>query len=382
MTSITRGQRALHAQFQPWSQYSFHTHLQSQLLPNRAQSQLFSTSGPRQQSRRPSSPSPTTTTVSIPSKTEINAPISTHPAALTAPSPLHPSAGAADKLKRYVEFGRAYVTFYKTGLKNVYRNYRASLPLRRKLGLPAYIPISPPRTSTRNSNNGGAPSITQASKLGRAQFQLVRRSARDVRRMIPFTMILIICGEFTPLIIPVFGSAITPATCRVPSQMGKERVAATARKLAALDVFVAENKDRSVHLFKAGGAEQLALLARRFADPAWVASAGSADVLRACAVFGLVKRHDRTAGESLAGLIYRPRLARYVEYLSIDDGMIRVGGGVSAMNATEVRVAVEERGGVDVSSGTQDRKRAEELERRWLEQWLAVRGNSSKSKKL
>jgi hypothetical protein len=200
--------------------------------------------------------------------------------------------------------------------------------------------------------------------------------------MIPFTMILIICGEFTPLIIPIFGSAITPATCRVPSQVEKERVAATARKLAALDAFVADDKDRSVHLLKAGGAEQLALLARCFADPVWVASAGSADVLRACAVFGLVKRHDRTAGESLVGLIYRPRLARYVEYLSIDDGMIRVGGGVSAMKATEVRIAVEERGGVDVSSGTQDRKRVEELERRWLEQWLAVRGNSSRSKKL
>ncbi|CAG8905155.1 unnamed protein product [Penicillium egyptiacum] len=381
MAGITRVQRALHFQFQPWNHYPFHAHLRSKLLPICAQS-LFSTSAPSQQSRGHSpSPSPTTTAVSTPSKTEINAPISTHPAAITTPSPLPSSAGATGKLRRYVEFGRAYVTFYKTGLKNVYRNYRASLPLRRKLGLPAYIPISPPRTRALNPNNGSAPSLAPKSKLGRAQFQLVRRSARDVRRMIPFTMILIVCGEFTPLIIPIFGSAITPATCRVPSQVEKERVAATARKLAALHVFVAENKDRSMHLLKAGDAEQLALLARSFADPVWVASAGSADVLRACAVFGLVKRHDRTAGESLAGLIYRPRLARYVEYLAIDDGMIRVGGGVSAMNATEVRIAAEERGGVDVSSGTQDRKRVEELERRWLEQWLSVRGDSPRSKK-
>ncbi|KAJ5510849.1 hypothetical protein N7453_002952 [Penicillium expansum] len=381
MASITRGQRALHAQFQPGNHSRFHSHLQSQSLPICMRSQLFSTSAAIQQSRRPSPSPPTTTIVSVPSKSEINAPISTHPAPLTTPSPLSPSAGVADKLKRYVEFGRAYVTFYKTGLKNVYHNYRASLPLRRKLGLPAYIPISPPRTSTHNNNNRSAPSITKESKLGRAQFQLVRRSARDVRRMIPFTLILIVCGEFTPLIVPIFGSAITPATCRVPSQVEKERVAATARKLAALDVFVTENKDRSVHVLKAGGAEQLGLLAGCFADSVWVAGASSADVLRACAIFGLVKRHDKTAGESLAGLIYRPRLARYAEYLAIDDGMIRVGGGVRAMNATELRIAVEERGGVDVSSGTQDRKRVEELERRWLEQWLAVRGNSPKSKK-
>ncbi|KAJ5154110.1 uncharacterized protein N7500_009549 [Penicillium coprophilum] len=377
MAGITRGQRVLHTRFQSWNHLYFHP--QSQ-LPICAQSQLFSTSAPNQQFRRASPSPPPTTTVSIPSKTEINAPTSTHPAPLTTPPPLNPSAGAADKLKRYVEFGRAYVTFYKTGLKHVYHNYRASLPLRRKLGLPAYIPVSPPRTSTHN--NRGAPSITQESKLGRAQFQLVRRSARDVRRMIPFTLILIVCGEFTPLIVPIFGSAITPATCRVPSQVEKERVAATVRKLAALDAFVAENKDRSVHLLKAGSEKQLALLARSFADPVWVAGASSADVLRACAVFGLVKRHDKTAGESLAGLIYRPRLARYVEYLAIDDEMIRAGKGVSAMNATEVRIAVEERGGLDVSSGTQDRRRVEELERRWLEQWLTVRGNTPKSKKL
>ncbi|KAG0154790.1 hypothetical protein PDIDSM_360 [Penicillium digitatum] len=379
MANITRSQRALHAQFQIWNCSRLHPHLQSQLLPICARSQLFSTSAPSQQSRRPSPSPPTTTTVSVPSKTEINAPTSTHPTPLTTPSSLPPSAGAADKLKRYVEFGRAYVTFYKTGLKNVYHNYRASLPLRRKLGLPAYIPTSPPRTRTHN-NNRSAPSIAQEDKLGRAQFQLVRRSARDVRRMIPFALILIVCGEFTPLVVPIFGSAITPATCRVPSQVEKERIAATVRKLVALDVFVAANKDWSVHVLKAGSAEQWALLAGCFADPVWVAGARSADVLRACAVFGLVKRHDKTAGESLAGLVYRPRLARYADYLAIDDGMIRVGGGVRAMNATEVQIAVEERGGVDVSSGTQDRKQVEELERRWLEQWLAVRGTAPKSK--
>jgi hypothetical protein len=181
--------------------------------------------------------------------------------------------------------------------------------------------------------------------------------------MIPFTMILIVCGEFTPLIIPIFGSAITPATCRVPSQVEKERVGSVKRKLAALE---------SGRLpLKPDSSEQLRLLAKQFADPAWTASADPASVLRACAVFGLVKRHDKTASALLAGLIYRPRLTRYVEYLAIDDRMIRAGG-ISSMSATEVRIAVEERGGVDIS-GTSDRKQAEKLERRWLEQWIALK---------
>ncbi|KAJ5555495.1 hypothetical protein N7461_003965 [Penicillium sp. DV-2018c] len=379
MANITRGQRVLHAQFQPWGHFNLP---QSQLLPLSTRSQLFSTSAPSHQSRQPTpsppQPSPPTT-VPTPSKNEINPPISTLPADLATPPPVPSSASTADKLKRYVEFGRAYLTFYKTGLKNVYRNYRASLPLRKTLGLPAYIPISPPRSSTYNARE--APSIRKELGLGRAQFQLVRRSARDVRRMIPFTMILIVCGEFTPLIVPIFGSAITPATCRVPAQVEKERVAATNRKSAALDAHIASLEEKNLALLKADAVEQLRLLARCFADPAWVAGADPASVLRACAVFGLVKRHDKTAGSLLASVIYRPRLARFVEYLAIDDGMIRVGGGVSAMNATEVRAAVEERGGVDVSSGTQDRKQAERLERRWLEQWLTVRGGGSTDKK-
>ncbi|CAG8024427.1 unnamed protein product [Penicillium salamii] len=339
MACIIRGQRALPTQIQ-------HLNRQVPIL------RYLSTSP---QSGKPSPP----TTVTVPPKTDLNAPISTLPIELITPPPVAASAGLADKLKRYVEFGRTYLTFYKTGLKNVYRNYRASLPLRSQLGLPAYIPISPPR----NVSDSEPSSKSKYSQLGRGQFQLVRRSARDVRRMIPFTLILIVCGEFTPLIVPIFGSAITPATCRVPSQVEKERVGAAKRKIAAL---------RSAGLPVSVDAEQMGVLGK-FADPAWVAHADAAEVLRACAVFGLVKSHDKTGGSLLTGLIYRPRLVRYAQYLAIDDAMVRAGG-VAAMNATEVRIAVEERGGVDVS-GAFDRKQAENLERRWLEQWLAARKN-------
>ncbi|CAG8161350.1 unnamed protein product [Penicillium olsonii] len=303
-------------------------------------------------------PNKPTDTVTIPSKTDLNAPISTLPIDLVTPPPIAPSAALADKLKRYVEFGRTYLTFYKTGLKNVYRNYRASLPLRAQLGLPAYLPVSPPRESNASQQS-------KYSQLGRGQFQLVCRSARDVRRMIPFTLILIVCGEFTPLIVPIFGSAITPATCRVPSQVEKERIASSKRKVAAL---------RAAGVPVSVDAEQMGALAG-FVDLEWVAKAQAADVLRACAVFGLVKSHEKVGGAVLAGLVYRPRLARYAEYLAVDDGMIRAGG-VAGMSATEVRIAVEERGGVDVS-GAFDGKQAEGLERRWLQQWLALREKKS-----
>lgn len=209
--------------------------------------------------------------------------------------------------------------------------------------------------------------------MGRAQFQLVRRSARDVRRMIPFTLILIICGEFTPLVIPMFGSAITPATCRVPGQIAKERDTASRRKYTALLAHVRATAGNGTALesVQVGSERELGLLAG-FADPVWLAGADANAVLCACAVFGLVKSHERMAGSALVALIYRRRLRRYLEYLSIDDGMIRAGGGVAALSPAEVRIALEERGAGDVAA-LHVGKKAEIVGRKWLERWLDVR---------
>lgn len=191
--------------------------------------------------------------------------------------------------------------------------------------------------------------------------------------MIPFTLILIICGEFTPLIIPIFGSAITPATCRVPGQIAKERDAASKRKYEALlaHVRATAGPNTAPESVQVGSSQELGLLAE-FADPVWLAGANANAVLRACAVFGLVKAHDRVAGEALAGLVYRPRLQRYLEYLSIDDGMIRAGGGVGALSAAEVRIALDERGAGDVAA-LRVGEEAEAVEREWLGRWLDVR---------
>ncbi|KAJ5692115.1 hypothetical protein N7462_001538 [Penicillium macrosclerotiorum] len=315
----------------------------------------FSTSAALRASNQGSSPPPppstttTSSTVTIPSPKDLNAPLK--------------------KLKRYVALGRAYLAFYKTGLKNVYHNYRASLPLRSSLGLPAYLPISPPRGPSSPKH----PPSTPATPLGRGQFQLVRRAARDVRRMIPFTLILIVCGEFTPLIVPLFGSAITPATCRVPGQVAKERAAASKRKTLALAAHARASGSTAPH---AGDSAELELLAE-FASPAWAMRADGAAVLRASAVFGLVRSHERTGAALLVGPVYRPRLRRYLEYLAIDDSMIRRNGGVAALSAAEVKVALDERGAGDVAAAFASAK-AEFVEREWLERWLVVRQGMEK----
>ncbi|KJK67713.1 LETM1-like protein [Aspergillus parasiticus SU-1] len=268
--------------------------------------------------------------------------------------------------------GRAYLSFYKTGLKNVYHNYRASLPIRRSLGLPAYLPTSPPPappSSNSQSNKGTAfRKAIESVKLSRSSFQLVRRAAYDVRRMIPFTLILIVCGEMTPLAVLALGNAVTPFTCRVPRQLEKDRAQRVARKRAALVAQQAATSG-SVTPPAAGSDLELDILVKMYTNLEWIESASAEEILRACAVLNLVKTHTRP---SVLLSLYRARLQRYAEYLSLDDQLIRRCGGVRAMEGAEVRTAVEERGGVGVTEGKEGWD-AERDERRWLEKWLERR---------
>ncbi|KAJ5119604.1 hypothetical protein N7448_010273 [Penicillium atrosanguineum] len=220
MSSFIRGQRAL-SQFHPRSniQRQFHPRLPA-TIPR-----LFSTSAASHAAKQDS------TTVTTPPSTQIDAPASTLPAPLDLPTVLPANAQTSDKLKRLVTIGRAYLAFYKTGLKNVYRNYRASLPLRASLGLPAYIPISPP------------PQILQW-------------------------------------------------------QVAKERDGASKRKNAAMRAHARAIEPGALNPVSVGSGEEMRVLAE-FASPRWVKEADKDAVLRACAVFGLVKSHARLGGGGL-----------------------------------------------------------------------------------
>ncbi|KAJ9297040.1 hypothetical protein DTO271G3_4801 [Paecilomyces variotii] len=318
---------------------------------------------------------PTTTSTTTPSTSEVNAPLSTLPAKLDVPAPAASDATPIDQFKRYIALGRAYYSFYKTGLKNVYHNYKASIPLRRSLGLPTYLPTSyPPATQTSSSRDDKTPSFFSAARgLGftRADIQLVRRAAYDVRRMIPFTLILLICGETTPFIVLALGNAVTPTTCRVPRQMEKEREAKLKRKNAAIAAHQAAVQG-SMAPVAVGSEEELAVLVDQYADVGFANTASAEEVLRACAVFGLAKTHTRPS--VLVPVVYRSRLRRWAQYLELDDRLIKQGGGVKAMSAEEVRIAVEERGGVGAGGdGRNNNWKAEMEERKWLERWFERR---------
>ncbi|PIG86030.1 hypothetical protein AARAC_008808 [Aspergillus arachidicola] len=296
-------------------------------------------------------PSTSSTATTSPAN-DVNPPPSTRPADLNLPDPVSRSAATADKLKRYIAMGRAYLSFYKPASKTF------------------TITIAPHCLSVARSSNKGTAfrKAIESVKLSRSSFQLVRRAAYDVRRMIPFTLILIVCGEMTPLAVLALGNAVTPFTCRVPRQLEKDRAQRVARKRAALVAQQAATSG-SVTPPAAGSDLELDILVKMYTNLEWIESASAEEILRACAVLNLVKTHTRP---SVLLSLYRARLQRYAEYLSLDDQLIRRCGGVRAMEGAEVRTAVEERGGVGVTEGKEGWD-AERDERRWLEKWLERR---------
>jgi hypothetical protein len=147
---------------------------------------------------------------------------STQPAPLNAPdAPRAADFGGAIPLNARTSYlwrlGKAYLAFYKTGLKNIYSNYKEYTEVRRRIGK------TPIHEAVLYSGTPGYPTIT------RRDFQLYLRTVHDLKTLVPFGLIFAICGEFTPFVIPLLGSRIVPFTCRIPRQVTQDHLAYLAR---------------------------------------------------------------------------------------------------------------------------------------------------------
>ncbi|KAJ6032363.1 hypothetical protein N7540_003095 [Penicillium herquei] len=371
MSALFRGHVVLRSSIRPQKTILIHSH------------NLFSTSKIHR-----SQPVPSTepkTKILTPEIHEINPPITTFPPELDLLT--IQSAKERGLLKSLFTIARAYLSFYKSGIFNVYHNYRASIPIRRTLGLSILIPTSPPynisrlrslQSNTRSSSPTPNPALISENEsiVGRAQYQLTLRSALDIRRLIPFATIVAICGEFTPLLLPYLGKSITPSTCRIPDQIHKEREKAIASKSNALHAqALRDNIQTPIH----GSREEIRYI-MNYLNLDWVRKADNEAVLRACAVLKLSPAYERrnwigadfaVFWDFLVFATLRPRLLRHVNYLETDDALIRIAGGPERLSDKELQLALEERGAVDVGWGLGEK--AEGVRKDWLVMWLEER---------
>jgi len=229
-------------------------------------------------------------------------PAAANPPATTRPPPLELPTRKPDTstFSHLLATAKAYVAFYKTGLKNIYTNTRL---------LWAIKPGRRPHSST----------IPPVLALTRAHLLLQTRWRHDARRVPLFALMLLICGEFTPFVVLAV-PRIAPLTCRIPAQVDRIRKDAEARRHRSAEAFrgradLDPSKEIPYNLVVGHLARSLGVVSSLWDRIGWVPG-------------------------SIAGR----NSARRLRFLAIDDSLLAQAGGVPALESEEVTLACVDRG--------------------------------------
>ncbi|KAF2738032.1 hypothetical protein EJ04DRAFT_460407 [Polyplosphaeria fusca] len=146
---------------------------------------------PPRSSLKPTKPAaqPTNTDPLPPLSDKLNPPPETYAPPLSLPD----RQPGQSRLSSLLATGKAYLAFYKTGVKRVWTTRQLSATLRRK----------------------------PSSLLTRSEWQVVLRSRRDMLRLPAFGVVLLLFGEWVPLLV-MWLTPVVPEACRIPGQV--ERV--------------------------------------------------------------------------------------------------------------------------------------------------------------
>ncbi|KAL8928394.1 MAG: hypothetical protein Q9172_000880 [Xanthocarpia lactea] len=257
--------------------------------------------------KHPSTASPRQASVpSAQSSSTLNPPISTLPPPLELPTS-EPNLSGTQKLKFYYKTGRAYLTFYKSGVKAVWQNYKLLRQLR---------PRIPKGQSAEQALRDGL--------LSRAEYHLIRRTRSDISRIPLFAIVLAICGEFTPLVVVFLGlSSAVPRTCHIPKQINgaREKLEARRRETFRKGTITADRTEK---------VEDIRNLPRPI-------------MLHVGRSLGLYSSLWDKIGVAPTILLPK-RIQKAVERIDVDDLAIEKGGGVKYLSEEELKLAAEERG--------------------------------------
>lgn len=258
----------------------------------------------------------------VPISSTLNPPATTRPPPLDLPT-RDPSASLFSYL---FKLGKAYTGFYKSGVKAIFTNYRL-------LGKASSAVATPPGIGNAD------PKVSPT----RAAILLRERTVHDLARLPVFGLLVLVCGEFTPLIVVVFPK-LTPYTCRIPKQIQKLRTKAQERRSASLR-----------HI-------------RHLADATALQKAAPGHIARSLGLGSTI--WDR------AGIdppFAAARASKAVERILKDDLMIRDGGGVHALEPEEVVLACEERA-MNVGPADADAEALREKLAAWINTTTKVEG--------
>ncbi|RUP44759.1 LETM1-like protein-domain-containing protein [Jimgerdemannia flammicorona] len=193
----------------------------------------------------------------------------------------------------------------------------------------------------------------QGYKLNRKEFQLVHTTKKDMRKLIPFVVILAILPELIPFIV-AFAPSLVPSTCVTAAQLEKsQREAFTKRVKMSENIVKSSVEGISARDFSS--VDAIARLDRLYGLDFLYQNIDRKHLAAYCNFMGL--------GHKFAthGML-KQRLKKRLEYLLHDDLLISKDG-VDSLTLEELQKAAEERGmrSLDVS---------EDHLRRSLRTWL------------
>ena len=259
---------------------------------------------------------------------KINPPSTTLPAPLVVPE-RQPDQGT---IKYYASVGRAYWGFYKTGVKNVWRNAQERQRLVRRTRMNKKTPPPAMPDTKRNS-------VLDERALGqyanypftRAEFQFFTRAWSDAKRIPLFVILLAVFGEWTPLIV-AFCTPIVPYTCRIPKQIRKSREKLEER--------------RSLSFRGVLGGVPTAQRSGTNEDVRSLDELDSVQISHISRSLGLYFNFwERLGAVWPPQMLLKRRLRKRLQYLELDDALLRRDGGISLLKGDEeIRLAAEDRG--------------------------------------
>ena len=254
-------------------------------------------------------PPKTKDSTSVQTTTRVNPPTSALPPPLALPQRKTEETGIRT-LKFYYRTGKAYLTFYKTGVKAIYQNYKTLRQLRSRI---------PPGRSVEQALRDG--------HLSRAEYHLVRRTRSDVSRIPLFGLVLVICGEFTPLVVLFLGlDAAVPRICHIPRQIE------SARK---------RQEEARRKSFREG-----TISGKELDDLRDVSNMPKPILAHVANSLGLVSGFWNVIGITPRPLVSW-RLRKAIGRIDVDDFAIGRDGGVMHLSEEELKLAAEARG-IDV----------------------------------
>lgn len=255
--------------------------------------------------------------------TQTTSPTAANPPASTRPPPLSLPARdpAASTFSHLFATGKAYLTFYKTGFKQIYTNTRLVWSLGSASGIPPDTPAP--------AGQPAEPPTLRPAATTRSTELLKRRWRHDIRRLPLFALMFIVCGEFTPLVVLALPSVV-PLTCRIPRQIEKLRRSTEERRRASS----ARIQDKMQQRHSGGGSSETFTLS---------SAEVTAHIARSLGLISPLWDRLPLADSIVAPLASR-RVRAHVAYLDRDAHLLSQAGGVRALEDDEVALACEDRG--------------------------------------